>query len=127
MLETLGRKTFETVTVSEQAGETQRRRLKIPIPAGGDRSEKPTLSQVLRELKEKAEQDAKQKQQEQEARRCNYAALFEDAQGKHFLKFEILIWDGEFLKFRSGPFGSVGIALDDLLSTNAQPDGVVDG
>lgn len=82
MLETLGRKTFETVTVSESSGENQRRRLKIPIPSPGDQSEKPTLSQVLRELKEKAETEARQKQQEQEARRCNFAALFEDAQGK---------------------------------------------
>lgn len=77
-MESIGKKTYHALTEpADQQG--QRRRLKF-------QKEKPNLSSVLKELKEKSDSQATQKEQEAEARRCNYTVLFEDYQGIIFLK-----------------------------------------
>lgn len=47
-----------------------------------DGSKKQNLSSMLREAKERAEQDAMHQEEQEEARKHNYGALFEDFQGE---------------------------------------------
>uniref|UniRef100_A0A914WMR3 Uncharacterized protein n=1 Tax=Plectus sambesii TaxID=2011161 RepID=A0A914WMR3_9BILA len=76
VLETLGKKTFETLTVSEQGakGKPGKRRLIF-------QKERPNLSKVLRELKTQVDVDAKSQQEEEEARLANFVYLFEKNEG----------------------------------------------
>ncbi|XP_046343272.2 protein FAM114A2-like isoform X1 [Haliotis rufescens] len=56
-----------------------------------DGSKKQNLSSMLREAKERAEQDAMHQEEQEEARKHNYGALFEDFQGMaHLEALEIL-------------------------------------
>ncbi|XP_018565203.1 protein FAM114A2 [Anoplophora glabripennis] len=73
-LETIGKKTMEVI----QDGDPGLKRKRAFLNLEG---EKPVLSQVLREAKEKAEQENKALQEKHFARKVNYESIFDDHQG----------------------------------------------
>ena len=75
MLETVGKKAYTTLT-EHDPGLRRAREFLHP------KTEKPSLSAILREAQEKAEEQAKIEEEMEEARKCNFSAMFEDNQGR---------------------------------------------
>lgn len=75
ILESIGKKTYSTLTEHDPGLRRAREFLHM-------RDEKPSLSSMLREAQEKAEEQVKHDKESEEARKCNFTALFEDNQGK---------------------------------------------
>lgn len=73
-LETIGKKTMEVLQEGDPGLKKKRAFLKID-------QEKPVLSQLLREAKEKAEQENKVLQQKHLVKKPNYESIFDDYQG----------------------------------------------
>ncbi|KAK4887698.1 hypothetical protein RN001_003969 [Aquatica leii] len=73
-LETIGKKTMEVLQEGDPGFKKKRAFLKI-------NSNKPVLSHILREAKEKAEVENKLLEERQFARKANYESLFDDHQG----------------------------------------------
>lgn len=74
VLETIGKKTYSTLSEHDPAFRKTREFL---TPKG----DKPNLSSILREAKEKAELEAEQEKQNEEARKAHFGTLFDDYQG----------------------------------------------
>ena len=74
ILETIGKKTYTTLTEHDPGLRRAREFLHL-------KEEKQSLSSVLREAQEQAEEAAKHNEELEEARKCNFTALFEDNQG----------------------------------------------
>ncbi|BFZ24495.1 hypothetical protein BsWGS_27534 [Bradybaena similaris] len=84
VLESIGKKTYSTLSEHDPAFRKTREFLS---PKGN----KPNLSSVLREAKEKAEFEAEQEKQNEEARKAHFGTLFDDYQGiAHLEALEIL-------------------------------------
>lgn len=84
ILETIGRKTYSTLTEHDPGLRRAREFL-------NQKSEKPSLSSILKEAQEQAEQKAKHDEEMEEARKCNFTAMFEDNQGlAHLEALEML-------------------------------------
>ncbi|VEN34919.1 unnamed protein product [Callosobruchus maculatus] len=73
-LETIGKKTMEVLQEGDPGLKKKRQFLKLE-------QEKPILSQVLREAKEKADQENQSYQQKHIAKKKNYETLFDDHHG----------------------------------------------
>ncbi|KAF5305931.1 hypothetical protein FQR65_LT07542 [Abscondita terminalis] len=73
-LETIGKKTMEVLQEGDPGFKKKRAFLKMD-------SDKPVLSHILREAKEKAEVENKILEEQQFARKANYESLFDDHQG----------------------------------------------
>ncbi|CAH1974065.1 unnamed protein product [Acanthoscelides obtectus] len=73
-LETIGKKTMEVLQEGDPGLKKKRQFLKLE-------QEKPILSQVLREAKEKAEQENRSLQQKHIVKKKNYETLFDDHHG----------------------------------------------
>lgn len=74
ILETIGKKTYTTIT-EHDPGLRRAREFLHP------NKDKPSLSTVLREAREQTEQQAKHEAELEEARKYNFTALLEDHQG----------------------------------------------
>lgn len=84
VLENIGKKTYNTLAEHDPA---LRRTRQFLAP----RSNKPNLSQTLREARDQAEQQQKQKEAHQEALKAHFGTLFDDYQGiAHLEALEIL-------------------------------------
>ncbi|XP_076446063.1 uncharacterized protein LOC143283702 isoform X2 [Babylonia areolata] len=84
ILETIGKKTYTTLTEHDPGLRRAREFLHL-------RGEKPSLSSMLKEAQERAEEEAKHNEELEEARKCNFTALFEDNQGlAHLEALEML-------------------------------------
>lgn len=84
ILETIGKKTYTTLTDHDPGLRRAREFLHL-------NDEKPSLSFVLKEAREKSEYHAKREQECEEARKWNFGALFEDNQGlAHLEALEML-------------------------------------
>ena len=73
-LETIGKKTMEVLQESDPGLKKKRAFLSL-------HDDKPILSQILREAKEKAENESKERQQTHITKKPNYELLFDDHQG----------------------------------------------
>lgn len=73
-LETIGKKTMEVLQEGDPGLKKKRAFLKID-------QDRPVLSQILREAKEKAEQENKELQQKHLVKKPNYESMFDDYQG----------------------------------------------
>lgn len=74
ILETIGKKTYTTLTEHDPGLRRAREFLHL-------QGEKPSLSSVLKEAQEQAEKQAKLDEEFKEALKINFGALFEDNQG----------------------------------------------
>lgn len=77
VLETIGKKTYNTISEHDPAFRKTRDFL---TPKGN----KPNLSSVLREARDQAEYDATQAKENEEARKAHFGTLFDDFQGCFF-------------------------------------------
>lgn len=73
-LETIGKKTMEVLQEGDPGLKKKRAFLKID-------QDRPVLSQILREAKEKMEEENKVLEEKQYAKKANYESLFDDHQG----------------------------------------------
>ncbi|KAJ8922724.1 hypothetical protein NQ315_007759 [Exocentrus adspersus] len=112
-LETIGKKTMEVIQEGDPGLKKKRAFLNLE-------GEKPVLSQVLREAKEKAEQENKARQEKHFAKKVNYESIFDDHQGLvHLEALEMLSKQCDMklqLLFES----SSGDALMEIQETLAQ-------
>ncbi|KAK7096996.1 protein FAM114A2-like [Littorina saxatilis] len=84
ILETIGKKTYTTLTEHDPGLRRAREFLHL-------RDEKPSLSSMLREAQEQADVQAKRDEESEEALKVNFTALFEDNQGlAHLEALEML-------------------------------------
>ncbi|XP_013192717.1 protein FAM114A2 [Amyelois transitella] len=74
-LETIGKKTMEVLQDGDPG--LVKKRAMLGLESG----DKPVLSQVLREAKEKAEEDDRRKEEKREAKEVHYETLFDDFEG----------------------------------------------
>lgn len=114
-LETIGKKTFEVLQEGDPGLKKKRAFLKLE-------QEKPILSQVLREAKEKAEQEnvENENQTKQITKKVNYEALFDDYHGLvHLEALEMLSKQCE-LKLKTLCDNCSGDALIELQETMDQ-------
>lgn len=79
VLETIGKKTFEVIK-EHDPGLSRTREFLF------EKTDKPSLSQLLREAQKEEEDKEERKKEEDEARLTNFKALFEENQGS-VLKF----------------------------------------
>jgi hypothetical protein len=74
VLETIGKKTFEVIK-DHDPGLSKTREFLL------DKSDKPSLSQLLREAQKEEEVKEERRKEEDEARLTNFKAIFEENQG----------------------------------------------
>lgn len=109
-LETIGKKTMEVLQENDPGLKKKRAFLKLD-------DDKPILSQVLREAKEKAEKENKELEKKHFARRANYETLFDDHQGLvHLEALEMLSKQCD-IKLQSLLESNSGTALNDMQET----------
>ncbi|XP_023013964.2 LOW QUALITY PROTEIN: protein FAM114A2 [Leptinotarsa decemlineata] len=109
-LETIGKKTMEVLQEGDPGLKNKRAFLKLD-------KDKPVLSQVLREAKEKAEQENKVLQQKNIAKKLNYESLFDDYHGLvHLEALEMLSKQCD-IKLQTLKDGCTGNELTDILET----------
>lgn len=109
-LESIGKKTMEVLQDGDP-GLMKKRAIFFQEP------DKPVLSQILREAKEKAENSDKEQKEKEEARQTNFEALFDDFQGMvHLEALEMLSKQCQ-LKLQSVLLAHSGEALVDLQET----------
>lgn len=109
-LETIGKKTMEVL----QDGDPRLMKKRAMFFQEPD---KPVLSQILREAKEKAENSDKEQKEKEEARQTNFEALFDDFQGMvHLEALEMLSKQCQ-LKLQSILLAHSGESLVDLQET----------
>ncbi|XP_054264845.1 protein FAM114A2 [Macrosteles quadrilineatus] len=112
-LETIGKKTMEVL----QEGDPGLKKKRALLFQDED---KPILSQILREAKERADNSDKEKEEKEAARKVHYESLFDDFQGMvHLEALEMLSTQSE-LKLQSLMQSYSGPQLKDLEETLSQ-------
>ncbi|GJQ65404.1 hypothetical protein Trydic_g7514 [Trypoxylus dichotomus] len=109
-LETIGKKTMEVLQENDPGLKRKRAFLKLD-------DDKPILSQVLREAKEKAEKENKELEKKHFTKKANYETLFDDHQGLvHLEALEMLSKQCD-IKLQSLLESASGTALSDMQET----------
>ncbi|KAK9738317.1 Protein of unknown function (DUF719) [Popillia japonica] len=109
-LETIGKKTMEVLQENDPGLKKKRAFLKLD-------DDKPILSQLLREAKEKAEKENKELEKKHFAKKANYETLFDDHQGLvHLEALEMLSKQCD-IKLQSLLEAASGDVLNDMQET----------
>ncbi|KAI4462877.1 hypothetical protein MML48_4g00001880 [Holotrichia oblita] len=109
-LETIGKKTMEVLQENDPGLKKKRAFLKLD-------DDKPILSQLLREAKEKAEKENKELERKHFAKKANYETLFDDHQGLvHLEALEMLSKQCD-IKLQSLLDSASGEVLSDMQET----------
>ncbi|KRT80996.1 hypothetical protein AMK59_5144 [Oryctes borbonicus] len=109
-LETIGKKTMEVLQENDPGLKKKRAFLKLD-------DDKPILSQVLRDAKEKAERENKELEKKHFKKKANYETLFDDHQGLvHLEALEMLSKQCD-IKLQSLLESASGAALNDMQET----------